>query len=72
MVNPIPILFRSSRWWLLKSVGDLLISGFHQVEVRVQNALGRIYTDQLSVSLVHRFLDGVCSLIVVFAIKVLC
>lgn len=35
MFNPLPILFKSSRWWLLRSVGELLISGAHHVEVSV-------------------------------------
>ncbi|KIM91587.1 hypothetical protein PILCRDRAFT_58350 [Piloderma croceum F 1598] len=33
MVNPLPILSKSSRWWLVKNIGELLISGVHQVEV---------------------------------------
>ncbi|KZP18136.1 EXS-domain-containing protein [Athelia psychrophila] len=32
MFNPLPVFFRSSRWWLLRSVGELLISGVHRVE----------------------------------------
>ncbi|KAF7983207.1 hypothetical protein HWV62_23478 [Athelia sp. TMB] len=32
MFNPLPVMFRSSRWWLIRSVGELLISGAHRVE----------------------------------------
>ncbi|KAH8113948.1 EXS family-domain-containing protein [Phellopilus nigrolimitatus] len=30
--NPLPVLFRSSRWWLIKKVGKLLVSGTKPVE----------------------------------------
>jgi hypothetical protein len=33
MLNPLPVLFKSSRWWLVKNIGELLISGVHRVEV---------------------------------------
>ena len=34
MVNPLPIMFKASRWWLVKNVSKLLTSGMHRVEVR--------------------------------------
>ena len=36
IVNPLPLLFKSSRWWLLRSVGELLISGAHRIEVSIE------------------------------------
>lgn len=33
MVNPIPVLSRSTRFWFLRNVGRLLTSGLHRVEV---------------------------------------
>ena len=58
IINPLPIWSKSSRWWFLKKVGRLLISGTRRVEV-----CHRIYsTSQLTgcVSVVYGFLDGVC------------
>lgn len=39
MLNPIPVLFKPSRWWLIRSVGELFISGLHKVEVSINSAL---------------------------------
>lgn len=33
MFNPMPTMFKPSRWWLIKNVGKLLTSGMHRVEV---------------------------------------
>ena len=33
MLNPLPILYKPSRWWLVKNVSRLLTSGAHRVEV---------------------------------------
>lgn len=35
MVNPLPILARSGRYWLLRNFGRLLTSGTRRVEVRL-------------------------------------
>ena len=43
MLNPLPIFFKSSRWWLLKNIGDLLISGSRPVEVSLTFAFRVIY-----------------------------
>ncbi|CDO74587.1 hypothetical protein BN946_scf184583.g14 [Trametes cinnabarina] len=32
LFNPLPIMFKSSRWWLIKNVSKLLTSGMHRVE----------------------------------------
>ncbi|TFY63335.1 hypothetical protein EVG20_g6362 [Dentipellis fragilis] len=32
LINPLPILFRESRWWLIRNVARLLTSGTHRVE----------------------------------------
>lgn len=32
VLHPIPVLYKSSRWWLVRSVGKLLVSGVHPVE----------------------------------------
>ena len=34
LVNPLPILQRSSRFWLVRNVGRLATSGAYQVRVR--------------------------------------
>lgn len=39
MLDPLPIMFKSSRWWLIRNVSRLLTSGAHRVEVRCQNTL---------------------------------
>lgn len=58
MFNPLPVMFRSSRWWLIRSVGELLISGAHRVEVGL-----KCFTDKLCTLtrpfVVHGLLDGV-------------
>lgn len=36
MFNPMPTMFKPSRWWLIKNVGKLLTSGMHRVEVSRQ------------------------------------
>ena len=33
LFDPLPIMFKSSRWWLIKNVSKLLTSGMHRVEV---------------------------------------
>lgn len=33
MGNPLPVLYRESRWWLLKNVAKLFVSGMQRVEV---------------------------------------
>jgi hypothetical protein len=32
MFNPLPVLFKSSRYWLLKATGKLFLSGVRRVE----------------------------------------
>ncbi|KAI0918737.1 hypothetical protein AcV5_002647 [Taiwanofungus camphoratus] len=32
ILNPLPVLFKSTRWWLLRNIGRLLTSGTHRVE----------------------------------------
>ena len=34
MINPLPVFYRSSRMWLLRTLGSLFISGSRGVEVR--------------------------------------
>jgi hypothetical protein len=33
LFNPFPLLFKPSRWWLVRKTGKLLVSGTHIVEV---------------------------------------
>ena len=61
MLNPLPVFFKSSRWWLLKNIGDLLISGSRPVEVSLNFAF-RVISRLIEgvVCLVCKLLDGVC------------
>jgi hypothetical protein len=33
-MNPLPVLWARSRWWFVREVGKLLVSGIGRVEVR--------------------------------------
>ena len=56
----------------MKNIGELLISGVHQVEVSM-NSQEDVRADKWSASKVHRFLDGVRTpCIVVAQIRVSC
>lgn len=35
LLNPLPIMFKSSRFWLMRKTGKLLLSGTKTVEVRI-------------------------------------
>jgi hypothetical protein len=34
IINPLPVMSRASRWWFLRKVARVLLSGFDRVEVR--------------------------------------
>ncbi len=57
MFDPLPIMFKSSRWWLIRNVSKLLTSGMHHVEVGSQ-LMGDSSVVLIFLS-VRRFLDGV-------------
>lgn len=50
LLNPLPILYKSSRWWLLKNVSRLLTSGAHRVEVCFLFAYPHPFTSYVDVS----------------------
>lgn len=39
LINPLPMMFRESRWWLLRNFARLLTSGVHRVEVSAMRIL---------------------------------
>jgi hypothetical protein len=59
MLNPLSVLFKPSRWWLVKSIGKLLISGLYHVEVCVSFPYAVAWANKSSFHVVHGFLDGV-------------
>ena len=36
-INPLPVMSRESRWWFIRRVARVLLSGFDRVEVRRLN-----------------------------------
>jgi hypothetical protein len=49
--NPLPVYYRSSRMWLLKRFGSLMVSGSKRIGVRVQHMLfGVVLTDHVALS----------------------
>jgi hypothetical protein len=34
LINPFPVMSRESRWWFLRKVARVLLSGLDRVEVR--------------------------------------
>jgi hypothetical protein len=39
ILNPFPVMSKPSRWWLIKNVSRLLVSGTRRVEVRLNDLL---------------------------------
>lgn len=51
MIDPLPILFKPSRYWLIRNVGKLLISGTRRVEV------SSLYLSSVSEAVVEFYLS---------------
>lgn len=62
MFDPFRILFKPSRYWLLRNTGRLLLSGTRRVEVRLSCSIRHGIILMADLCVVHRFLDGVRSL----------
>lgn len=59
MFDPLPLLFKPSRWWLLRNISRLLTSGMHRVEVRSNQQILYHAGADILFGLVRRLLDGV-------------
>ena len=59
MINPLPVMSRSSRYWFLRRVGKLLLSGTRPVEVIFWIFEASSMSNDSFCGLVHRFLAGV-------------
>lgn len=61
MFDPFPVLFKPSRYWLIRNVGKLLKSGTRRVEVRLSlfPLFYFIHSEMWARIIVHRLLDGV-------------